>query len=134
VPASLWGINRLLRADFDADLSAGSISQSGIDAAGELAQRLGLDTAHTITGHTHRGGPEDSDAEWVPPGGGRLHNTGSWVFASAFHHPGTPPGPYWPGTITWLDDTGPPRRKRLLLDHPRDELRATVTRLAAATS
>lgn len=132
VPAGIWGINRLLRAEFDASLSASSISQSGISAATELAKRLRLEAAHLITGHTHRGGPHETEAEWALPGGGRLHNTGSWVFASAFHHPGTPPGPYWPGTITWLDDSGPPHRKRLLLDHRRENLGATVTGLAAA--
>lgn len=134
VPATIWGINRLLRADFDASLDAKSISQSGISAATELAGKLNLDAAHTITGHTHRGGPHDGEAEWALPGGGRLHNTGSWVFASAFHHPGTPPGPYWPGTITWLEDSGPPRRQRVLLEHSREELGATVDRLAASIS
>jgi hypothetical protein len=134
VPATIWGINRLLRAEFDASLDARSISQSGIDAASELAGKLQLGAAHTITGHTHRGGPHEAEAEWSLPGGGQVHNTGSWVFASAFHHPGTPPGPYWPGTITWLDDSGPPRRQRLLLEHSREELGATVKRLASAIS
>ncbi len=59
---------------------------------------------------------------------------GSWVYADAFHHPGAPPGPYWPGTVTWLEDEGPPQRKHLLLDLPRKELRAAVTRTAAATA
>lgn len=131
VPAGVWGLNRLLRADFDANLSSGSISRSGIDAAGELAQRLGVGSAQVITGHTHRGGPGEDEGDWMLPGGGRLHNTGSWVFASAFHHPGTPPGRYWPGTITWLDDSGPPRRSQLLIERPRDELQAAVGRLAA---
>ncbi len=134
VPATIWGINRLLRAEFDASLDAGSISQSGITAATTLAGKLQLRAAHTITGHTHRSGPHETEAEWPLPGGGRLHNTGSWVFASAFHHPGTPPGPYWPGTITWLEDSGAPRRQRLLLEHSRDELGATVDRLAASIS
>lgn len=130
VPASVWGINRLLRANFDANLNAGSISHSGIAAARELAERMGVQAAHTITGHTHRGGPGKGEAEWALPGGGQLHNTGSWVFASAFHHPGTPPSPYWPGTVTWLEDSGPPQRARLLLERPRDELREAVKRLA----
>jgi Calcineurin-like phosphoesterase superfamily domain len=132
VPASVWGINRLLRADFDADFSTGSLSDSGIAAAAELARRLDIRAAHTITGHTHRAGPEESEGEWALPEGGRLHNTGSWIFASAFHHPGTPPGPYWPGTVTWLEDSGPPRRKHLL-EHPGDGLRTAVARLAATT-
>lgn len=133
VPASVWGINRLLGAEFDADLSAASISRSGIDAACELARRLDLHPAHLVTGHTHRGGPAEDEAEWALPGGGRLHNTGSWVFADAFHHPGSPPGPYWPGTVTWLDDDGPPRCSRLLVETAREELHATAIRLARAT-
>jgi hypothetical protein len=130
VPVGIWGINRLLRADFDPSLSTESISHSGVAAATELTERLAVGSGHVITGHTHRGGPMDGEAEWALPGGGRLHNTGSWIFASAFHHPGTPPGPYWPGTITWLEDSGPPWRKRLLLEHSGDELRATVGRLS----
>jgi Calcineurin-like phosphoesterase len=134
VPAGIWGINRLLRADFDASLDGGSISRNCIAAATELAERLRLEAVHTLTGHTHRGGPHEGDGEWTLAGGGRLHNTGSWVFATAFHHPGTPPGPYWPGTVTWLEDSGPPRRERLLLERSRDELRATVARLATSIS
>lgn len=132
IPASIWGINRLLRADFDASLSTSSISNSCIAAATELAGRLRLAAAHTLTGHTHRGGPHEGEATWLLPKGGRLHNTGSWVFASAFHHPGTPPGPYWPGMVTWLDDDGPPQRERLLLKRSREELLERIARIAAS--
>jgi Calcineurin-like phosphoesterase len=134
VPAGVWGVNRLLRAEFDADFSARSISASGVAAATELSRRLEIDADHMLTGHTHRAGPWDDEAEWPLPGGGRLHNTGSWIFATAFHHPGTPPSAYWPGTVTWLEDSGPPRRERLLLDRPDDELRAAVARLSTAVS
>ncbi len=130
VPATIWSVNRLLRAEFRADISPAAITSSGIAAASELAERLEVDGAHVITGHTHRGGPGDGEADWALSGGGRLHNTGSWVFASAFHRPGTPPGPYWPGTVTWLEDDGPPRRVNLLLERSRDELRAVTKRLA----
>jgi UDP-2,3-diacylglucosamine pyrophosphatase LpxH len=130
VPATIWSVNRLLRANFDADLSPAAITHSGIAAATEMAARLEVQASHVVTGHTHRGGPGEDEDEWRMPGGGRLHNTGSWVFASAFHHPGTPPSPYWPGTVTWLEDVGPPRRVRLLLEHPRDVLKATVRRPA----
>lgn len=128
IPASVWSLNRLLRAGFEADLSPAAITQSGVAAATELAQRLRVDTTHVVMGHTHRAGPNADETEWRLPGGGRLHNTGSWVFASAFHHPGRPPGPYWPGTVTWVGDDGPPRRVRLLHEHARDELKATVGR------
>jgi calcineurin-like phosphoesterase family protein len=134
IPAGIWSLNRLLRAEFEADLSAGAISRSGVAAATELARRLQVSAAHVITGHTHRGGPWQGEADWPLPGGGRLHNTGSWVFASIFHGPGTPPGPYWPGTVTWLEDEGAPRHVRLLLERPRDELRATVRRIAGAAA
>jgi hypothetical protein len=130
IPATVWTLNRLLRADFSPDLTAAAISASGIEAATELARRLDLGAAHVITGHTHRAGPDAGDGPWPLAGGGSLHNTGSWTFASAFHHPGTPPGPYWPGTVTWLEDEGPPRRVRLLDEHPREALRATVRRAA----
>jgi Calcineurin-like phosphoesterase superfamily domain len=133
VPASVWGINRLLRAEFDASLDGPTISRNCIAAATELAERLRLGAAHVLTGHTHRGGPYE-DETWMLATGGHLHNTGSWVFATAFHHPGTPPGSYWPGTVTWLDDESPPRRTRLLLDRPRGELRTLVGRLAPSSS
>jgi calcineurin-like phosphoesterase family protein len=131
VPAGIWLLNRLLRADFEPDVSPAAITRDGVAAATEMARRLRIDAAHVITGHTHRAGPEESDAEWPLAGGGRLHSTGSWVFADAFHHPGAPPGPYWPGTVTWVEDDGPPRRKRLLVDRPGDELRAVVARTVA---
>ena len=85
-----------------------------------------------ITGHTHRAGPREGEPAWELPGDGRLHNTGSWIFASAFHHPGTPPGPYWPGTVTWVEEEGPPRRVRLLEEHSREALRGIVRRQAGA--
>lgn len=130
VPAGVWTLNRLLRANFAPDVSAAAITRDGIAAATELSRRLRIDAAHMITGHTHRAGPEESDAHWPLIDGGTLHNTGSWVYADVFHHPGRPPGPYWPGTVTWLEDEGPPRRERLLIERPRDELRGAVQRTA----
>ena len=128
VPAGVWLANRLLRSGFDPDLSPASIARNGVAATTEMARRLSIEAAHTIAGHTHRGGPEDGEPEWLLPDGGSLHNTGSWVYADAFHHPGAPPGPYWPGTVTWVEDEGAPRRTRLLLDRPHAELRVAVSR------
>ena len=132
VSGAIWTINRLLRSGFDSDLSGAAIFRSGVAGATEMASRLELDAAHVLTGHTHRGGPQEGEADWVLPGGGRLHNTGSWVFSSAFHHPGAPPSPYWPGTITWVEDDGPPRRVQLLAERPREEL-AAIAGLSRAT-
>jgi Calcineurin-like phosphoesterase superfamily domain len=130
VPAAIWALNRVLRSGFEYDLSAGKITEGGLAAAAEMAARLGVGDAHVIVGHTHRAGPHPDDPAWPLAGGGSLHNSGSWVFASAFHLPGTPPGPYWPGTVTWVENDEPPRRVRLLLDRPREQLKATVARLA----
>jgi hypothetical protein len=115
LPAVVWGVNRALGSDFDADLSAEAISRGGVAGGAELARRLGIGAAHVITGHTHRPGP--LRGEWRIPGGGRLHNTGNWVFTAVLHRAGAPPGPYWPGTVTWLEDDAPPRRVGLLAGH-----------------
>jgi UDP-2,3-diacylglucosamine pyrophosphatase LpxH len=127
-PAGIRAINRLLRSDFSSDISAAAIFTAGVAAATEMAAQLGVDGGHVITGHTHRGGPDEGEATWPLAGGGQLHNTGSWVFASAFHNPGTPPSPYWPGTVTWVEDTGPPRRKQLLLDRSHPEMIELIER------
>lgn len=125
-PAAVWAVNRLLHSSFDPDVSERSIFQGGLAAAAEMAARLGVDGGYVITGHTHRGGPFEGDPEWPLPGGGSLHNTGSWCFASAFHHPAMPPSAYWPGTVTWVEDEGAPRRVRLLIDRPHAELLALI--------
>ena len=122
VPATVWSINRLLGAEFDADLSARSISRGGIAAGAELARRLRIDARHVITGHTHRAGPGDGEGTWRIAGGGSLHNTGNWIFTAALHRRGSRPGPYWPGTVTWLDEEEPPRRVSLLTGRSAEEL------------
>jgi Calcineurin-like phosphoesterase superfamily domain len=133
-PAGIWALNRLLHSDFESDISAAAIFAAGVEAATELAARLQLDGAHVITGHTHRGGPSEGEASWPLAGGGHLHNTGSWVFASAFHRPGTPPSPYWPGTVTWIEDEAPPRRVRLLADRSHPEMIELVGRTRGGAS
>jgi UDP-2,3-diacylglucosamine pyrophosphatase LpxH len=127
-PAGVWTLNRLLRSSFEADVSAAAIFNGGVEAAAELATRLGVDGGHVINGHSHRGGPNEDEAEWPLPGGGRLHNTGSWVFSTAFHHPGRPPNAYWPGTVTWVEEDGPPRRVQLLLERSHREMTELVSR------
>jgi hypothetical protein len=131
-PLGIRTINRLLRSDFDSDISATAIFLAGVEAAIELSARLGVGSAHVITGHTHRGGPIEGEATWPLAGGGQLHNTGSWVFASAFHSPGTPPSPYWPGTVTWVEESGPPRRVQLLLDRSHPEMIELIRRTRGA--
>jgi len=127
-PLAIRGLNSLLRAGFEPDVTPRAIFRSGVEATVELATRLGLDDVTVITGHTHRAGPLPDEAEWPLPRGGRLHNTGSWVFASAFHQPGTPPNSYWPGTVTWLEDDDPPRRVQLLQDHSHAQMIDLISR------
>jgi hypothetical protein len=127
-PLGVRAVNRLLRSDFEPDISPAAIFGGGVSAATEMAKRLGVDGVHVITGHTHRGGPTAGEAEWPLAGGGRLHNSGSWVFTSAFHQPGAPPSPYWPGTVTWVKDSGPPRRVQLLLERTHQEMAELVSR------
>jgi hypothetical protein len=121
-PVVVASINRLLRADFDSDISGAAIFRSAVDAAAEMARRLGIDDGYVLTGHTHRGGPRPEEGPWRLPGGGELHNTGNWVFSTPLHRPGTPPNAYWPGTVTWVEDSGPPRRVELLQDREHHEL------------
>jgi len=138
LPATVWSLNRLLGANFDADLSARAISRGGIAAGLEMARRLRIEADHVLTGHTHRAGPRDSEGPWRIPGGGSLHNTGNWVFAAVLHRPNARPGPYWPGTVTWLEGTGPPRRCSVLAERSAAELgsiaRGGRFRLAALAS
>lgn len=127
-PAAIGALNGLLRSDFEADVTPAAIFRSGVEAGTELAVRLGVDDVHVITGHTHRGGPLPDEPEWPLPRGGRLHNTGSWVFASAFHQPGVPPNSYWPGTVTWLEDEDPPRRVQLLRERSYERMLGLIGR------
>ncbi|MBS1678034.1 MAG: metallophosphoesterase family protein [Actinobacteria bacterium] len=127
-PLAVGGINRLLRTDFQSDISGDLIFRTGVEGAAELARRLGIDGGHVITGHTHRGGPRAGEESWHLPGGGQLHNTGNWVFSTALHTPGRPPNSYWPGTVTWVEDSGPPRQVELLRDHEHADLVALAAK------
>ena len=121
-PLAVAGVNRLFRADFESEISGAMIFRTGVEGAAEMARRLGVDDGHVITGHTHRGGPRPEEAPWHLPRGGELHNTGNWVFSTPLHRPGTPPNAYWPGTVTWVEDSGPPRRVELLQDREHHDL------------
>ena len=138
VPAAVWALNRSLGSDFAPDISARAIAASGVAASTEVVRRLQIEAEHVITGHTHRAGPADGDSAWPLAGGGLLHNTGNWIFTAALHRRGSAPGPFWPGTLTWVDEDGPPRRVQLLAGRDREELGAIAHggrfRLAALAS
>jgi hypothetical protein len=82
----------------------------------EMLHRLGVDAPHVICGHSHRSGPWPGDelAEWTTRAGGRVHNTGSWVYQPHFVGAMRSRSPYWPGTAVLIEDEAPPRLVRLL--------------------
>ena len=78
-----------------------------------------------IWGHSHRSGPwpQDDLAEWTTHAGGRIRNTGSWVYQPHFLSEEPNRSPYWPGTAVLIGDSGPPELIRLLGDRGHRELR-----------
>jgi UDP-2,3-diacylglucosamine pyrophosphatase LpxH len=128
--AGVWFLNRLLRSDLNADLTPDALSETGIAAATKLAQRLEVEVAHMITGHTHRAGPAGEEPPWPLTGGGHLHNSGSWILTQAFQDLDGQAAVYQPGTVTWLAKSGPPYRTYPLAGHSGEELRSAADRLA----
>jgi len=126
IPALVFGANRAGLGPFTADLSGAQLRRAGLRAIGTVASGLRFDAAHVIFGHTHRAGPfpDDDAGEWLVPGGGRLVNTGSWVYQPHFVTPVPGESPYWPGTAVRLGDEGPPELVRLLGDRAHAELDA----------
>jgi hypothetical protein len=118
-------INRLGLGPVDRDLSGAGLRRGGLRGMREAARRLGVDAPHVIFGHTHRSGPwpGDDPAEWTTAAGGRLVNTGSWVYQPHFLSAEPNSSPYWPGTAVVVEDAGPPRLIRLLGERGHPELR-----------
>jgi hypothetical protein len=121
LPGAVGVANRLGLGPVRADLSPGTITRAGLDAMGEVVERLRIDAEHVVFGHTHRRGPMPGEAEWVAEDT-RLWNTGSWVFTPTLVGTSARNSPYWPGTIALVDDAGPPRLVHLLDDWTREEL------------
>ncbi len=130
VPGALRLARRLGMGPLNADLSIPEIGRAGVRAMADVARRLRIDAEHVIFGHTHRRGPIGSEANdageprWSVPGGPRLHNTGSWVYAPGLLGRDAGDSPFWPGTIAVLDDDASPELRHLLDDHGHAELRS----------
>lgn len=120
VPGAVGVANLAGGANFSPDLSGPELRRAGLRAIGQVADRLEVDAEHVVFGHTHRRGPlgEDVVAEWITPGGRRLHNTGSWVSEPFLVGTAGRRSPYWPGGMVVVEGQDPPRFEPLLQDLP----------------
>jgi hypothetical protein len=91
----------------------------------ELVPRLAIEADHVIFAHTHRRGPLGAESGWELPGGTRLINTGSWVYAPALLGPSSHGSPFWPGTVAIIEDDHPPELRHLLDEVGHAELRGS---------
>lgn len=132
--AAVGALNALGIGPLERRLGGASLRCGGLLAIREVLRRLGVDAPHVVWGHSHRPGPlpGDDPAEWRSPGGGSLHNTGSWVYQPHFVG-GMPDGasPYWPGTAIVVEASGPPRVVSLLADRGHAELDVSPVRSPA---
>jgi hypothetical protein len=108
------------------DLSGAGLRRGYLRGFSEVLRRLGVDAPYAIWGHSHRSGPwpQDDRAEWTSPTGGRILNTGSWVYQPHFLSEAPNGSPYWPGTAVLIEETGPPELVRLLGDRGHEALRS----------
>jgi predicted phosphodiesterase len=123
VPVAVGLANRLGIGPLNTDLSPRELGRAGVRAMREVITRLRIEADHVVFAHTHRRGPRAHEPEWSPPGGARLHNTGSWVYAPALLGRSAGESPFWPGTIAVVEDDSDPELRHLLDDVSHDELR-----------
>ncbi len=120
IPAAVVALNALGLGPFRSDISGTELRRAGLQAMGEVIERLGVRARHVIFGHTHRAGPFPGDeGGWELSSGTALHNTGTWLLERVFLSGGAPAGagnPYWPGSVTLLRDEGPPELTNALSD------------------
>ena len=125
-PAAIAALNRAGLGPLSSNLSGGALRRAGVQAMGEVVNRLGVSADHVIFGHTHRAGPfppRDDPAEWITLSGTRLVNSGSWLYSSTFLAGSAPnENPYWPGVCVRVEDEGAPALGRLLGDRDHAEL------------
>ena len=123
LPGAVGVANRLGLGPMRADLTTGGITRAGLDAIGQVVERLAIPAEDLIFGHTHRRGPMEGEPGWEAGRTG-LWNTGSWVHSPALLGDTAAESPYWPGTVAFVDEAGPPRLVHLLDDLTREELAA----------
>ena len=116
IPGAVAAMNRLGLGPFNPELSGEELRRAGLLAMGRVAGVLAPAAEHLLFAHTHRPGPleGDEEAEWTTLSGTRLWNTGSWYIEPALIAQRSERSPYWPGTIAWVDEDGPPRLENAL--------------------
>jgi Calcineurin-like phosphoesterase len=124
LPGAVGVANRLGLGPVRADLSPGAMTRAGVSAMGEVVDRLAIRARHVIFGHTHRRGPMPDEDEWRHQDDVSLWNAGSWVHSPSLLGTRAETSPYWPGTVAFVDDEGPPRLEHLLDGWSRKELGA----------
>jgi hypothetical protein len=114
--AGVAALNALGLGPFDHRLTGAALRRGYLIGINEVIRRLGIDASYVLWGHSHRSGPwpGDDPAEWRTPAGGRILNTGSWVYQPHFLGETPRASPYWPGTAVLLDGDEPPRLVHLL--------------------
>ena len=125
LPGAVGVANRLGLGPVRSDLSPGAITRAGVSAMGEVVARLGIEADHVVFGHTHRRGPMPNEGEWRrAQGEPALWNAGSWVHSPSLLRSNAEESPYWPGTVVFVEDHGPPRFEHLLDGWTREDLDA----------
>jgi hypothetical protein len=119
------GVNAVGLGPVEPDLTGAGLRRGYLNGIREALRRLDIRAPYVIWGHSHRSGPWPGDdlAEWTTHAGGRIHNTGSWVYQRHFLSAAANQSPYWPGTAVLIADSGPPELVRLLGDRGHQELR-----------
>jgi hypothetical protein len=126
IPGSVAALNRLGFGPFDPEISGPALRRAGLRAMAEVVNRLGVEAEHVVFGHTHRIGPLPGDAldeGWVTPAGMHLHNCGNWIYEPVFLDRSPASSPYWPGGLVVVEDEGPPRLERALMDLQHEDFR-----------
>ena len=123
--AAVAAVNATGLGPVEPDLSGTGLRRGYLLGFAEVVRRLNIAAPHVIWGHSHRSGPwpHDDLAEWTTHAGGRIRNTGSWVYQPHFLSAEPNGSPYWPGTAVLIGESGPPELIRLLGDRGHRELR-----------
>jgi len=115
VPAGVLALNAAGFGPFRPEITGAELRDSGLRAMSQAVDALDVRAQHVLFGHTHRPWPlPGRDGEWRTPSGALLYNTGSWYHEGSLIAADGPSSPYWPGTVTWLEASGPPRLENVL--------------------